>query len=110
MPRLVLFQPAAPSSPAPSASAGTPEGRETEFRAVTGAEGEARSGAVLLTEAFAFTLLAIFVFVWLGWSRQKKLDARVGELAAALAKARADEGGGAAPAERRGAGSGSKDG
>jgi CcmD family protein len=77
---------AIPSAATPIATA-SPDARSSEFRAVEGGA-EARSGTVLLVEAYAAIWLIIFGFIWLTFRRQRKLDSRIAELEIALQKAR----------------------
>jgi CcmD family protein len=75
-------------TPAPSATTqATPDDRASGFSAVEGGA-ETRSGAVLLVEAYAAIWLILFGFIWLTYRRQRKLDARIGDLEIALQKVR----------------------
>jgi CcmD family protein len=68
-----------------------PEQRSTEFRAVQGGP-EVASGETLLVEAYAAIWIILFGFLFLGWRRQGKIDARIDELEQSLRAARrADE-------------------
>jgi hypothetical protein len=63
--------------------------RATEFRAVEGGT-ETRSGTVLLVEAYAAIWLILFVMLVLGFLKQRRLDARIGELEKVLDRARGE--------------------
>ncbi len=65
----------------------TADPRATEFRAVEGG-GETRSGTVLLVEAYAAIWLILFVMLALGFLKQRRLDARIGDLEKALDRTR----------------------
>ncbi len=73
--------------PTPAASS-TPEQRSTEFRAVQGGK-EMQSGAALLTEAYAAIWLCALALVLLGLVRVRRLESRLDQLAADVARARA---------------------
>jgi CcmD family protein len=75
-------------SQAPTAS---PDDRSTAFRAVEGGS-QMQSGEMLLVEAYAAIWVIVFALVFFTWRRQKKIDARVAALEAAVAKARGSEG------------------
>lgn len=70
-------------------AAPTTEERSTAFKAVEGGN-EMQSGEALLVEAYAAIWVIVFLFILLGWRRQKELDARIATLDAALGKARAE--------------------
>ncbi|MCU0692047.1 MAG: hypothetical protein MUF54_11645 [Polyangiaceae bacterium] len=61
------------------------DGRATEFRTVEGG-GETRNGQMLLVEAYAAIWLILFAMLWLGFRKQRHLDARIAELERALGK------------------------
>ncbi|MDX2054107.1 MAG: CcmD family protein [Polyangiaceae bacterium] len=63
----------------------TPEGRAQEFQAVQGAP-ETTSAEALLITAYIGMWAILMVFVFLSWRRQQKLNVRIAELEAALAK------------------------
>jgi len=86
---LARFQEGADSAPAPSATTPTADDRATSFRAVEGG-GNMQSGEKLLVEAYAAIWLILFVMIWFSWRRQKKIDARVDDLEAAVARAYAE--------------------
>ena len=75
--------------PEPAATTTTADDRGTAFRAVEGG-GDMQSGEKLLVEAYAAIWLILFVLVWSSWRRQKKIDARVDDLEAAVARAHAE--------------------
>ena len=60
-----------------------------------------QSGEALLVEAYAFIWVVLFGLVLATWLRQRGLDARMSELEASIAKARAPRG----PAPKPGAAS-----
>ena len=91
-PTLFLAQTqSASAEPAPSAKELTPEDRDQGFVADQGGT-EQTSGAVLLIEAYAAIWLLVFGMIFLSMRRQKKLDARISQLAEELAKARKADG------------------
>jgi CcmD family protein len=57
----------------------TPESRATEFVPVQGGA-ETSSAGTLLALAYLFMWVILIGFVFLSWQKQKKLDARLGEL------------------------------
>lgn len=63
--------------------------RATEFRAVEGGP-EARSGTVLLVEAYAAIWLILFGMLLLGHFKQRSIDARITDLEKALDRARGE--------------------
>ena len=67
----------------------TVDDRSTTFRPVQGGD-QMQSGERLLVEAYAAIWIVLFALILLGWRRQRKIDARVAGLEAALAQARAD--------------------
>jgi hypothetical protein len=87
---LVVAPSAAPSSSPPVPTGTTAEDRSTTFRAVTG-DHEMQSGEKLLVEAYAAIWIILFALVLLSWRRQRGIDERMSGLAAAIAKARADD-------------------
>ena len=64
-----------------------PSGRQTEFRAVEGGT-ETMSGETLLVEAYAACWLIVFLFVFMSWRKQARIDARVSELERAVSQGR----------------------
>lgn len=70
-------------------AAPTTEERSTAFKPVQGGT-EMQSGEALLVEAYAAIWAIVFVYLLLAWRRQKRLDARISTLDAALAKARSE--------------------
>jgi hypothetical protein len=84
--RLLALQAAQTSAPA--AKSGTVEERGEAFKPVDGAS-NMQSGEALLVEAYAAFWLVLFALVAFGWRRQRQLDQRVGDLEAALDRARA---------------------
>lgn len=79
-----LFAAQAAQQPAPTTTSA--EDRAQAFRPVEA--GEARSGEVLLVEAYAAIWAIVFVFIFLSWGRQRRLDARIGALESAIERAR----------------------
>lgn len=79
--------PAPGSSPAPK----TTEDRSTAFRPVEGGT-QMQSGEKLLVEAYAAIWILAMIFLVSIFRRQKRIDARMATLEAALEKAR-DRGG-----------------
>ena len=78
------------SATAPDGSAAPaedPDARNTSFRPVAGG-GNARSGELLLVEAYAVIWLVIFGLLFLSLRRQRALTARLDKLEADLARAR----------------------
>lgn len=67
----------------------TVEDRSTTFRPVQGGD-QMQSGEHLLVEAYAAIWIVLFALILLGWRRQRRIDARVTGLEAALAQARAE--------------------
>ncbi len=65
----------------------TTDPRSTEFRAVEGGQ-EARSGTVLLVEAYAAIWLILFAMLLFGHLKQRRLDSRIDDLEKALDRAR----------------------
>lgn len=63
--------------------------RSTTFRPVQ-AGPEMQSGERLLVEAYAAIWVILFALLLLGWRRQKRIDARIAGLEAAVAQARED--------------------
>lgn len=76
--------PATSGSAAPAASQSGD--RATAFQSVEGGN-EQRSGAVLMVEAYALVWLFILGWVAMLWMRQRKLDARLDGLEAAIDRA-----------------------
>ena len=70
---------------APGDSKGTDA---TTFKPVQNAP-EVQSGERLLVEAYAAIWIILFVLILFGWRRQRRIDARITGLEAALAQARA---------------------
>lgn len=73
--------------PAPAGTTPSADGRSTTFRPVEGGN-EMQSGEKLLVEAYAAIWIILFALILFSWRRQKKIDARVDHLEAAIAKAR----------------------
>jgi hypothetical protein len=82
---------------APAASGGAKSADPTTFRPVQNAP-EIQSGERLLVEAYAAIWIILFALILLGWRRQRRIDARITGLEAALSQARAAE-----PAKKAGA-------
>lgn len=57
----------------------TPEGRSTEFVAVSGGA-ETTSAEVVLVTAYALMWIAVLVFIFLTWKKQNLLATRLVEL------------------------------
>lgn len=74
--------------PVPGTSTGTAD--PTSFRPVQNAP-EMQSGEKLLVEAYAAIWIILFALILFGWRRQRRIDARITGLEAALAQARAAE-------------------
>jgi|GEM_PF-601786 len=64
-----------------------PAQRGTEFRPVDAGDTVA-SGETLLIEAYAVLWVILFVFLFVSWRRQGRIDARIDELERSLAHAR----------------------
>ena len=79
------------STTAPATTTGADD-RSTSFRPVEGGN-EMQSGEKLLVEAYAAIWLILFALVLFSWRRQRRLDERMGELSAAIDKARQKESG-----------------
>jgi CcmD family protein len=60
--------------------------RSTEFVPFSGNE-ETSNAGTLLVVAYLLMWAAVFGFLFLSWRRQRKIDARLGELEQALKKA-----------------------
>ncbi len=60
-----------------------PEGRATEFVAVQGG-GDTTSASTLLVTAYVVMWALLIGFLVLGWRRQQRIEARLGELDRAL--------------------------
>lgn len=75
---------AASASAAPASSQASD--RATSFQSVEGGK-EQRSGSVLLVEAYALVWFFLLAWVALLWARQRKLDARIEGLEAAIDRA-----------------------
>ena len=72
----------------PTAVATTEPARpSTAFRPVAGGE-QLQSGEKLLVEAYAAIWILVFAMIGLMWLRQRRLDARVTEVEAAISAAR----------------------
>jgi hypothetical protein len=67
-----------------SATLSDPSSRSTEFVAVQGG-GETTSAASLLIAAYLLMWALLFVFVFLSWRRQARVETRIGELEKAIA-------------------------
>ncbi len=72
-------------TPNPTSTPKTPADRAQEFVAVQGGP-ETTSAESLMVAAYCGMWAILMVFIFLSWRRQQKLDARLGELEAALAK------------------------
>jgi len=70
--------------PATSATLSDPSSRSTEFVAVQGG-GETTSAASLLIGAYLLMWGLLFVFVFLSWRRQARVETRISELEKAIA-------------------------
>lgn len=79
------------SASAAAAAPKTADDRSTTFRAVEGGS-QMQSGEKLLVEAYAAIWVLALIFIVSIFRRQKKIDARITSLEAALEKAR-DRGG-----------------
>jgi CcmD family protein len=75
-------------APAP---AGDSKGTDSTVYRPVGNAPEVQSGERLLVEAYAAIWIILFVLILFGWRRQRRIDARITDLEAALAKARAAE-------------------
>jgi CcmD family protein len=76
----------------PTTTTGSPEERADEFRADAGGT-ESASAGTLLVVAYLVMWALLLGFLFLGWRRQSKLDARLDDLEKALqasGKSRAD--------------------
>lgn len=62
-----------------------PEGRSSEFVAVSGAESETTSATVMLVTAYALFWAILLVFVWMTWRRQQRLADRLRQLESRVA-------------------------
>jgi hypothetical protein len=69
----------------PKPSTASPADRSTEFVAVEGGA-DTTSAGTLLVAAYLLMWTLVFGFLWLGWQRQRRTEARVGELERALAR------------------------
>lgn len=69
----------------------SPEDRDQGFVADAGGT-EQTSGELLLIEAYAAIWVLVFAMMFLSLRKQKKLDERITQLSADLAKARAKDG------------------
>ena len=72
------------TSTSPPTTTSEPAERETGFRAVTGAESETTSAAVLLTAAYCILWLLLMVFIALTWKRQRALANQLDSLERSL--------------------------
>jgi CcmD family protein len=75
---------------APAATGDSKGTDATTFKPVQNAP-EVQSGERLLVEAYAAIWIILFVLILFGWRRQRRIDARITDLEAALVKARAAE-------------------
>jgi CcmD family protein len=87
-----VARPSATAPGQPTASGTGADDRSTSFRPVEGGN-EMQSGEKLLVEAYAAIWLILFALVLFSWRRQRRLDERMGELSAAIDKARQRESG-----------------
>ena len=76
--------------PAPTGTAQSADDRAQSFRAVEGG-GEMQSGDRLLVIAYMAIWLCVVIFVIFSSRKQSRIDARIGALEGALAKARQPE-------------------
>jgi CcmD family protein len=88
-------QPPPAPSPPPTASAPSADDRSTAFKPVEGGT-EMQSGEKLLVEAYAAIWIILFALLFFSWRRQRKIDARVSSLEAAIQRARSEKGRGGA--------------
>ncbi|NLE87890.1 MAG: CcmD family protein [Myxococcales bacterium] len=79
----------------PATTQPTIQDRSTEFVPVEGGR-DTTSAEALLVTAYAAMWIAVFLFVWLTSRRQRNLDARLGEVEAALQRLEATPGDGRA--------------
>ena len=73
----------APTSP--RALQASPQGRSSEFVAVTGAQGETTSATTMLVTAYALFWLLLLAFVWMTWRRQQSLSDRLRQIESRVA-------------------------
>ena len=76
-----------------AATLSDPGSRSTEFVAVQGG-GETTSAASLLIAAYLMMWGLLFVFVFLSWRRQARVETRIAELEKAIAAGGGDGGAG----------------
>ena len=76
-----------------AATLSDPSSRSTEFVAVQGG-GETTSAASLLIAAYLVMWALLFVFVFLSWRRQARVETRIAELEKAIAAGGGDGGAG----------------
>lgn len=70
----------------------TPQGRASEFVAVSGAESETTSATTMLVTAYALFWLLLLGFIWLTWKRQQNLASRVQGIESKISNLRVGEG------------------
>ncbi len=63
----------------------SPQGRSSEFVAVTGAQAETTSASTMLVTAYALFWLLLLVFVWMTWRRQQSLSDRLRQIESRVA-------------------------
>ena len=69
----------------------TPEGRASEFVAVSGAESESTSAMAMLVTAYSVFWALLLGFIWLTWRRQQSLATRLQVIEARIANLRIGE-------------------
>ncbi len=69
----------------------TPEGRASEFVAVSGSESESTSAMTMLVTAYSLFWALLMGFIWLTWRRQQSLATRLQGLEARIASLRIGE-------------------
>lgn len=57
-----------------------PEGRSSEFVAVTGVEAESTSATTMLVTAYALFWVLLLGFAWMTWRRQQRLAERLNQI------------------------------
>jgi hypothetical protein len=65
--------------------AASPQGRSSEFVAVSGAQAETTSATTMLVVAYSLFWLLLLVFVWMTWKRQQHLADRLRQIESRLA-------------------------
>lgn len=78
--------PGLPQAPiGPRTLQASPQGRSSEFVAVTGAQAETTSASTMLVTAYALFWLLLLVFVWMTWRRQQSLSDRLRQIESRVA-------------------------